>query len=99
MIAMAMSCDPDLLICDEPTTALDVSVQKNILLLLKQLQQQTNMGVIFISHDLALVSEIADRVIVMYKGNIVEEGNTFELLTAPIHAYTKALLAMQTGTA
>jgi peptide/nickel transport system ATP-binding protein len=93
MIAMAMSCDPDLLICDEPTTALDVSVQKNILILLKQLQQQTNMGVIFISHDLALVSEIADRVIVMYKGKIVEEGNTFELLTAPIHAYTKALLA------
>ncbi|QEC69109.1 ABC transporter ATP-binding protein [Panacibacter ginsenosidivorans] len=93
MIAMAMSCGPDLLICDEPTTALDVSVQKNILLLIKQLQQQTNMGVIFISHDLGVVSEIADRVIVMYKGKIVEEGNTNEVLTAPKHPYTKALLA------
>ncbi|CAN5731784.1 ABC transporter ATP-binding protein [soil metagenome] len=93
MIAMAMSCDPNLLICDEPTTALDVSVQKNILLLIKQLQQQTDMGVIFISHDLGLVSDIADRVIVMYKGKIVEEGYTKDILTDPQHIYTKSLLA------
>lgn len=93
MIAMAMSCNPDLLICDEPTTALDVSVQENILLLIKQLQQQTGMGVMFISHDLGLVSDIADRVIVMYKGRIVEEGLTKDILTDPQHVYTKALLA------
>jgi len=93
MIAMAMSCDPALLICDEPTTALDVTVQKNILLLIKNLQRQTGMGVIFISHDLGVVSEIADRIIVMYKGKIVEEGNTEYILTNPQHAYTKALLA------
>ena len=93
MIAMAMSCSPDLLICDEPTTALDVSVQKNILVLIKQLQEQSNMGVIFITHDLGLVSEIADRVAVMYKGKIVEEGNTSAILTNPQRAYAKALLA------
>jgi peptide/nickel transport system ATP-binding protein len=93
MIAMAMSCNPDLLICDEPTTALDVSVQKSILLLIKDLQLQTKMGVIFISHDLGVVSEIADRVIVMYKGKIVEEGISRSVLTNPQHAYTKALLA------
>ena len=93
MIAMAMSCNPSLLIADEPTTALDVTVQKNILLLIKDLQQQYNMGVMFITHDLALVAEIADRIIVVYKGRIVEEGNAKEMLTAPRHAYTKALLA------
>jgi peptide/nickel transport system ATP-binding protein len=93
MIAMAMSCNPSLLIADEPTTALDVTVQKNILQLIRELQQQYDMGVIFISHDLGLVAEIADRVIVVYKGSIVEEGNTADLLTAPAHPYTKALLA------
>ena len=93
MIAMAMSCNPDLLICDEPTTALDVSVQKSILLLIKDLQLQTKMGVIFISHDLGVVSEIADRVIVMYQGKIVEEGISRSVLANPQHAYTKALLA------
>jgi len=93
MIAMAMSCNPQLLICDEPTTALDVTVQKNILLLIRNLQQQHNMGVIFISHDLGVVSEIADKIIVMYKGKIVEQGKTKELLTNPQHPYTKALLA------
>lgn len=93
MIAMAMSCNPQLLICDEPTTALDVTVQKNILLLIRNLQQQKNMGVIFISHDLGVVSEIADKIIVMYKGKIVEQGKTKELLTNPQHPYTKALLA------
>ena len=93
MIAMAMSCSPQLLICDEPTTALDVTVQKNILLLIRKLQQQNNMGVIFISHDLGVVSEIADKIIVMYKGKIVEQATTKKLLTDPQHPYTKALLA------
>lgn len=93
MIAMAMSCNPQLLICDEPTTALDVTVQKNILLLIRNLQQQKNMSVIFISHDLGVVSEIADKIIVMYKGKIVEQGKTKELLSNPQHPYTKALLA------
>ncbi|MBA4197308.1 MAG: ABC transporter ATP-binding protein [Chitinophaga sp.] len=92
MIAMAMSCEPDLLICDEPTTALDVTVQKNILELINNLKQQNNMGVIFISHDLSVVSEIADRIIVMYKGNIAEENTAKEIFTNPQHAYTKALL-------
>jgi len=93
MIAMAMSCEPSLLIADEPTTALDVTVQKKILLLIKELQQQLNIGVIFISHDLGIVSEIADRVIVMYKGKIVEEGPVKEVLHFPNHPYTKSLLA------
>ncbi len=93
MIAMAMSCEPSLLICDEPTTALDVTVQKNILQLIKELQIQNNMGVIFITHDLSVVAEIADRVAVMYKGNIVEQSNAKELFASPKHPYTKALLA------
>lgn len=93
MIAMAMSCNPQLLICDEPTTALDVTVQKNILQLIRNLQQKNNMGVIFISHDLGVVSEIADKIIVMYKGKIVEQATTKALLSNPQHAYTKALLA------
>lgn len=93
MIAMAMSCQPDLLICDEPTTALDVTVQRSILQLIRELQLQYQMGVIFITHDLGVVSEIADRVAVMYKGRMVEERNTKDLFRAPQHAYTKALLA------
>jgi peptide/nickel transport system ATP-binding protein len=93
MIAIAMSCNPSLLICDEPTTALDVTVQKTILLLIKQLQQQQNMGVIFITHDLGVVAEIADKVVVMYKGNIVEKGTADEIYNHPKHPYTKALLA------
>jgi peptide/nickel transport system ATP-binding protein len=93
MIAIAMSCNPDLLICDEPTTALDVTVQKTILELIRELQQKEQMGVIFITHDLGVVAEIADRAIVMYKGSIVEEGATQELFTNPKHAYTKGLLA------
>jgi peptide/nickel transport system ATP-binding protein len=93
MIAMAMSCNPSLLICDEPTTALDVTVQKNILQLIKELQQATSMGVIFITHDLGLVKEIADRCVVMYKGEIVEQGSTDKLFQFPAHTYTKALLA------
>lgn len=93
MIAMAMCCHPSLLICDEPTTALDVTVQKTILGLIKELQQQSNMGVIFITHDLGLVAEIADRAIVMYRGEIVEQGSVRELFNNAKHPYTKALLA------
>ncbi|WP_420571379.1 ABC transporter ATP-binding protein [Kordia sp.] len=92
MIAMAIACKPKLLIADEPTTALDVTVQKEIILLLKELQQETNMGIIFISHDLSLVSEIADQIVVMYKGDIVERGKTEDLFLHPKHTYTKALL-------
>ena len=93
MIAMAMCCEPRLLICDEPTTALDVSVQKSILQLIKDLQQQLPIGVIFITHDLGVVAEIADRAIVMYKGEIVEENTVKNIFTNPQHPYTKALLA------
>ncbi|MFT3681803.1 MAG: ABC transporter ATP-binding protein [Ferruginibacter sp.] len=93
MIAMAMSCNPSLLIADEPTTALDVTVQKTILELIKELQQQNRMSVILITHDLGIVADIADKVIVMYKGSIVEQGKTAEVLKHPQHAYTKALLA------
>ncbi|MES1222914.1 MAG: ABC transporter ATP-binding protein [Bacteroidota bacterium] len=93
MIAMAMCCYPSLLICDEPTTALDVTVQKNILQLIKELQQQQDMGVIFITHDLGVVAEIADRSIVMYKGEIVEQNETNKIFNQPQHPYTKALLA------
>ena len=93
MIAMAMSCSPDLLICDEPTTALDVTVQKNILQLIRNLQIQNNMGVIFITHDLSVVAEIADRVVVLYKGKIIEEKTTQAIFDNPSHPYTKALLA------
>lgn len=93
MIAMAMSCNPSLLIADEPTTALDVTVQKTIILLIKDLQRQFNMGVIFISHDLGIVSELADKVIVMYKGKIVEHGPVQTILKTPEHPYTRSLLA------
>ncbi len=93
MIAMAIACKPKLLIADEPTTALDVTVQKEILLLLKELQKETEMSLIFISHDLSLVSEIADRVLVMYKGDLVEEGTVTQIFKFPKAAYTKALLA------
>ena len=93
MIAMAMSCQPHLLICDEPTTALDVTVQNTILQLIKQLQVQENIGVIFITHDLSVVGEIADRIVVLYKGKIVETGNTADIFLRPNHPYTKALLA------
>jgi peptide/nickel transport system ATP-binding protein len=93
MIAIAMCCEPALLICDEPTTALDVTVQKTILELIRDLQRQTGMGVIFITHDLGVVAEVADRAIVMYKGEIVEENTVRNLFLHPQHAYTKALLA------
>lgn len=93
MIAMAIACKPKILIADEPTTALDVTVQKEIIKLLKDLQQETQMSIIFISHDLALVSEIANRVLVMYKGEIVEQGQTAEIFHNPKQTYTKALIA------
>ncbi len=93
MISMAMCCEPSLLICDEPTTALDVTVQKTILTLIKELQKQLNMGVVFITHDLGVVAEIADRALVMYKGEIVEQNLVKEIFTSPKHPYTKALLA------
>ena len=93
MIAMAMCCEPVLLICDEPTTALDVTVQKTILQLIKELQEQLNMGVIFITHDLGVVAEIADRAVVMYKGEIVEQNTVKEIFSNAQHPYTKALLA------
>ena len=93
MIAMAMCCEPALLICDEPTTALDVTVQKTILQLIRELREQTGMGVIFITHDLGVVAEIADRALVMYRGTVVEENSITELFLHPQHRYTKALLA------
>lgn len=93
MIAMAMCCEPALLICDEPTTALDVTVQKTILQLIKELQLQSGMGVIFITHDLGVVAEIADRAVVMYKGEIVEQNTVKNIFEHPQHPYTKALLA------
>ena len=93
MIAMAISCNPSLLIADEPTTALDVTIQKKILQLLKKMQKSRNMGILFITHDLGLVAGFADKVIVMYKGKIVEQGNVSQIFTNPQHPYTKGLLA------
>ena len=97
MIAIAMSGKPDLLICDEPTTALDVQVQKSILELLKQLQQETGMGILFITHDLNVVASFANAVTVLYKGEEVEENTTKALFENPAHPYTKALLACRPG--
>ncbi|MGM9479335.1 ABC transporter ATP-binding protein [Pedobacter sp. GSP4] len=93
MIAMALSCNPKLLIADEPTTALDVTVQKTILQLLLKLKAERNMAMIFISHDLGVVNEIADEVAVMYKGEIVEQGPSKSIFENPQHPYTKGLLA------
>lgn len=93
MIAMALSCNPEILIADEPTTALDVTVQKTIIELLLKLKAERNMSLVFISHDLGVISEIADRVLVMYKGEIVEQATVKQLFAHPQHAYTKGLLA------
>ena len=98
MIAMAIACKPKLLIADEPTTALDVTVQKEIILLLKELQQQTRMSILFISHDLSLVSEIADRVVVMYRGKLVESGPSADIFNNPQEDYTKALIYARPST-
>ena len=92
MIAMAIACKPQLLIADEPTTALDVTVQNEIILLLKELQQEFKMGILFISHDLALVSEIADTLVVMHKGKIIEQGVSSNIFLQPKENYTKALI-------
>lgn len=98
MIAMALSCNPKLLIADEPTTALDVTVQKTILQLLLKLKEERNMSMVFISHDLGVVHEIADEIAVMYKGEIVEQGNAKSIFQNPQHPYTKGLLACRPST-
>jgi len=92
MIAMAIACKPQILIADEPTTALDVTVQNDIIELLKEIQSETGMSIIFITHDLSLISQIADRVLVLYKGNIVEQGTVSSIFKSPQHNYTKALI-------
>jgi oligopeptide/dipeptide ABC transporter ATP-binding protein len=91
-IAMALLCNPELLIADEPTTMLDVTIQAQILALLRSLQKERNMAILFITHDLGVVSEICDRVIVMYAGRIVEQARAGDLLAEPLHPYTEALL-------
>ncbi|WNY39168.1 dipeptide ABC transporter ATP-binding protein [Bordetella parapertussis] len=93
MIAMALSCKPALLIADEPTTALDVTIQAQILQLIRELQREMDMGVIFITHDMGVVAEVADRVLVMRKGDVVENNDVHGLFNAPSHPYTKALMA------
>ncbi|EHI9271630.1 ABC transporter ATP-binding protein [Vibrio vulnificus] len=94
MIAMALACKPEILICDEPTTALDVTVQASILELINELQEETGMAVIFITHDLGVVAEICDDVAVMYGGKIVEYTDVFELFDAPKHPYTERLMGL-----
>jgi peptide/nickel transport system ATP-binding protein len=93
MIAMALSCGPRLLLADEPTTALDATVQIQVLILLRKLQRELGMGTIFVTHDLGVASEIADRIAVMYAGRIVEEGPVADVLRSPMHPYTQGLLA------
>ena len=97
MIAMALSCDPRLLIADEPTTALDVTIQAQILELLAALRKSSGMAVVLITHDLGVIAEYADRVIVMYAGRIVEQGRVADVLARPTHPYTRGLLASQPG--
>ena len=92
MIAMALSCRPELLIADEPTTALDVTIQAQILKLIKKLQNQLGMAILFITHDMGVVSEIADRIIVMLEGKIVEEGSPEQIFLNPQNEYTKKLI-------
>jgi oligopeptide/dipeptide ABC transporter ATP-binding protein len=93
MIAMALACNPDLVIADEPTTALDVTIQVQILDLFKELQEKRNMSLLYITHDLGVVSNIADRIYVMYSGIIVEQGSTHDIFHNPCHPYTQGLLA------
>jgi peptide/nickel transport system ATP-binding protein len=93
MIAMALSCGPRLLLADEPTTALDATVQIQVLILLRKLQREMGMATIFVTHDLGVASEIADRIAVMYAGRIVEEGPVADVLANPLHPYTKGLMA------
>lgn len=93
MIAMALSCNPKLLIADEPTTALDVTIQAQILTLLRNLKEKSNTSIMIITHDLGVVAELADRVIVMYAGEVVEEAPIYELFERPLHPYTQGLMA------
>jgi len=92
MIAIALACNPELLIADEPTTALDVTIQNQILALLKKLKEQSNMSIMLITHDLGVVAEMADRVVVMYSGQVVEQGDVFTIFENPKHPYTEGLL-------
>jgi len=92
MIAMALANRPELLIADEPTTALDVTIQAQVLHLLKELQRELGTGIVFVTHDLAVVAEIADRVVVMYAGRVVEQGSVHDVLERPAHPYTIGLL-------
>src|SRR5699024_10282502 len=92
MIAMALSCSPALLLADEPTTALDVTIQSQILDLIQELKDKFNMGLLLITHDMGVVAEIADRVIIMYSGKVIEEGTVTEIFTSPKHPYTIGLL-------
>jgi peptide/nickel transport system ATP-binding protein len=93
MIAMALSCDPRLLLADEPTTALDATVQIQVLILLRKIQRDLGMGMIFVTHDLGVAAEIADTVAVMYAGRIVESGPVERIMAAPLHPCTSGLLA------
>ena len=97
MIAMALSCRPQILFADEPTTALDVTVQAQILQLIKGLQAELNMGLVMVTHDLGVIAETVDRVVVMYGGRVMEEGPVQEIFDAPLHPYTQALLASLPG--
>jgi len=92
MIAMELSCEPEVLIADEPTTALDVTIQAQILQLIKDIQTETGMGLIMITHDLGVVAETVDRVVVMYGGKVMETGPVEAIFEAPLHPYTRALL-------
>ena len=92
MIAMALACEPDILIADEPTTALDVTIQAQILDLMRSLQDETGMAIVFITHDLGVVAEMCDQVVVMYAGNVVETSDVYQLFESPSHPYTQGLM-------
>jgi ABC-type dipeptide/oligopeptide/nickel transport system ATPase component len=97
MIAIALACRPALVIADEPTTALDVTLQAQVLELLRELRKQFNLALLLITHDFGVIAEMADRVAVMYKGALVEEGTVRQVLRAPAHEYTRSLLAAVPG--
>ena len=97
MIALALSCNPSLLLADEPTTALDATVQIQVLLLLRELQRELGLAVIFVTHDVGVATEIADRISVMYAGRIIETGSCRDVIRAAVHPYTAGLLAFRPG--